>query len=119
MPNPKSAPILLCKLADLQPTGAFNAILTHRDKDLDLIITMDSDGTVHGYHNVCPHIQTPLETFPHEFLDRNDPSLIVCSTHGARFRLSDGKCLSGPCLGQSLSPVTVTKRQGEIFLLPD
>lgn len=111
-------PVFLCNVRDLQATGAHNAIVEHQGVRLDLVITADGAGIVRAYHNICPHIQTPLETFPHEFLDRSDPSLLICSTHGARFRVADGKCISGPCIGQSLSPVEVTMRQDEIFLIP-
>ncbi len=118
MPSPTSEPVFLCKLDDLEKTGAYNVIVTHQGERFDLMVARDESETVRAYHNVCPHIQTPLETFPHEFLDKSDPDIIICSTHGARFRLSDGKCLSGPCVGQSLTMVTVTLRQEEIFMLP-
>nr|WP_321442769.1 Rieske 2Fe-2S domain-containing protein [uncultured Cohaesibacter sp.] len=118
MPSTTNAPVFLCKLEDLEKTGAYNAIISHQGERFDLMVARDESGTVRAYHNVCPHIQTPLETFPHEFLDKKDPSIIICSTHGARFRLSDGECLSGPCVGQSLTTVAVTLRQDEIFMLP-
>ena len=33
---------------------------------------------------------------PDRFLSA-DGSLIVCATHGAEFRITDGECLRGPC----------------------
>ena len=117
--------IFLCKLADLETTGAFNVLVKANGKELDLVIVRVNDGTkktdqitapVRGYKNSCPHRHTPLETFMHEVLDREDPSLLVCSTHGARFLASDGLCVSGPCIGQALTSVNLTIRQDEIFL---
>jgi nitrite reductase/ring-hydroxylating ferredoxin subunit len=32
---------------------------------------------------------------------------ILCLNHDARFRVEDGVCIGGPCLGQRLKPVTV------------
>jgi nitrite reductase/ring-hydroxylating ferredoxin subunit len=58
-------------------------------------------GALHAYVNRCPHQGTPLETFPDKFLN-SDGSLLICSTHGARFRVEDGLCVSGPCKGERL-----------------
>jgi len=58
------------------------------------------------YVNSCPHIGVPLDPVPDRFLDRKREN-IVCSTHGARFRIEDGVCTSGPCYGESLEAVPV------------
>lgn len=36
-----------------------------------------------------------------------DKSRIVCHAHGAQFEIDTGHCLLGPCLGKSLTPVTL------------
>jgi nitrite reductase/ring-hydroxylating ferredoxin subunit len=56
------------------------------------------------YVNSCPHIGLPLDPAPHRFLDAKRTA-IVCSAHGARFRIEDGQCTSGPCYGESLEAV--------------
>jgi nitrite reductase/ring-hydroxylating ferredoxin subunit len=61
-------------------------------------------GVLFAYENRCPHQGTPLETFPDKFLN-GDGSLLICSTHGARFRVEDGYCVSGPCKGARLRPL--------------
>jgi nitrite reductase/ring-hydroxylating ferredoxin subunit len=58
------------------------------------------------YVNSCPHLGLPLDPAPHRFLDAKR-SAIVCSAHGARFRIEDGECVSGPCYGESLEAVAV------------
>jgi nitrite reductase/ring-hydroxylating ferredoxin subunit len=63
-------------------------------------------GALHAYENRCPHQGTPLETFPNKFLNA-DGSLLICSTHGARFRVEDGLCISGPCKGDRLRRVVM------------
>ena len=74
--------------------------------------------TVNGvlaYANRCPHMYSTLETFPDRFLDE-DREHLVCSTHGARFRVADGLCVAGPCKGYSLEPIDVVIEGLEILL---
>ena len=61
-------------------------------------------GVVRVYVNSCPHLGLPLEMTPDRFLDAKGER-IVCTAHGARFRIEDGFCVSGPCYGESLEPV--------------
>lgn len=70
------------------------------------IVVIRRGGVLYMYENRCPHQGTPLETFPDKFLNE-DGSLLICSTHGARFRVEDGLCVSGPCKGQSLRPLMI------------
>ena len=63
-------------------------------------------GRVWVYVNACPHIGIPLEMVPHRFMDRKGEA-IICFTHGARFRVEDGECTSGPCAGDMLEAVPV------------
>lgn len=58
------------------------------------------------YVNACPHVGLPLDLLPDHFLDSKGEK-IVCSAHGARFRIEDGLCVTGPCLGERLEPVPV------------
>ena len=58
------------------------------------------------YVNSCPHLGLPLDPAPNRFLDAKRAA-IVCSAHGARFRVEDGECFSGPCYGESLEAVVV------------
>jgi nitrite reductase/ring-hydroxylating ferredoxin subunit len=71
------------------------------------VIVVRRGGVLRAYTNSCPHQGTPLETFPDKFLNE-DGSLFVCSTHGARFRVEDGHCVSGPCLGKHLSALPLS-----------
>jgi nitrite reductase/ring-hydroxylating ferredoxin subunit len=57
--------------------------------------------------NRCQHQGTPLETFPDRFLDQTG-ELLICSTHGARFRVRDGACVKGPCEGASLEAFAIS-----------
>lgn len=70
------------------------------------IVAVRRGGVLYVYENRCPHQGTPLETFPDKFLN-SDGSLLICSTHGARFRVEDGLCVSGPCKGERLRRIDV------------
>ena len=61
---------------------------------------------VHAYRNECPHAGNRLEWKPDAFLTK-DRSLIMCSVHGANFRIHDGLCVAGPCMGRVLTPLEV------------
>lgn len=70
------------------------------------------------YINSCPHIGAPLDWHPGQFLTR-DKKAIQCTAHGAMFRIEDGECFFGPCVGQGLEPVTVAVLDGAVHLVPD
>jgi nitrite reductase/ring-hydroxylating ferredoxin subunit len=70
------------------------------------------------YVNSCPHWGSPLDVCPGRFLDR-EGTHIHCSTHGAQFRIEDGLCIKGPCLGASLEPVSCAVRDSEVVVAPD
>jgi len=63
---------------------------------------------VFGYVDRCPHAGLPLAHSLDDYLTpRGD--LIVCGWHSAMFAIEDGRCVGGPCIGQSLAawPVEV------------
>lgn len=62
------------------------------------------DGEIYVYQNKCPHLGIDLEWKENEFLDM-DAMFIQCSTHGALFEIDSGKCIAGPCQGDSLTPL--------------
>ena len=44
----------------------------------------------------------------------HDKQFIMCANHAALFNFDDGYCVSGPCAGQSLQPVAITVRDGQL-----
>ena len=105
----------LCSLADLAATGAKGVTLGVWPQARDIVVVRDGSA-VRAYANRCPHLLTTLETRPDRFLDETAEHL-VCSTHGARFRVSDGVCVIGPCEGDRLEPVDIEVRDGEVRLV--
>jgi nitrite reductase/ring-hydroxylating ferredoxin subunit len=73
---------------------------------------INHEGRTYAYVNSCPHVGTPLDLWPNEFLDEEGRT-IVCSTHGALFEPDTGFCIGGPCAGDRLTqlPVRIEERQ--------
>jgi nitrite reductase/ring-hydroxylating ferredoxin subunit len=73
---------------------------------LDILIVR-SGSRAFGYVNSCPHARSPLDWTPDRFMSRNGRH-IQCATHGALFEIETGRCVSGPCVGKHLTPVSLT-----------
>lgn len=101
----------LCKLEDLQETGAFGADIDGQS----YIVTLGEDNLPRVYKNSCPHLGIQLEMMPDHFLD-DQRQFIVCANHGALFQIEDGQCVAGPCRNQGLTPVAATLQNKCIFL---
>lgn len=100
----------LCRLIDLPDPGSRGFSL-RTDAGLQDIFVVRRGETVFAYLNHCPHTGSPLDWQPDKFLNL-DRTLIQCATHMALFRIEDGRCLAGPCVGQALTPVAVTLVDG-------
>ena len=106
----------LCRLTDIDDGQAkgfeFGQGLTRRD-----VFVVRRGQRLFGYQNACPHIGTPLEFQPDQFLSA-DGNHLLCTTHGALFTIETGHCVAGPCQGKSLTPVALdVDDAGRIFLL--
>jgi nitrite reductase/ring-hydroxylating ferredoxin subunit len=55
----------------------------------------------HGFVDRCPHAGLPLAKTLDDYLSP-DGTRIACAWHGAIFAIADGRCLGGPCMGQTL-----------------
>ena len=105
---------VLCPLADIAEgaAGVFEFREGHRRIE---IFVLRHEGGVVGYVNDCPHRHLPLDGMPGRFLTR-DGALIQCVNHGAKFRIADGVCIAGPCVGAGLRPVAVAVVDGAVVL---
>jgi nitrite reductase/ring-hydroxylating ferredoxin subunit len=100
--TPPPAERVLCALEDI-PDGQSKGFAAAPGGFLGLFAVRRGE-RVWVYVNSCPHIGVPLDPVPDRFLDRKREN-IVCSTHGARFRIEDGVCTTGPCIGEALEAV--------------
>ena len=107
----------LCALEDIPDGGSAGLAATVDQQPIELM-AIRRGGDVFVYVNSCPHWGSPLDLCPGRFLNRQR-TLIQCSTHGAQFRIEDGYCLKGPCLGASLEPVPCSVRDGEVMITPN
>ncbi|HYM02347.1 MAG TPA: Rieske (2Fe-2S) protein [Stellaceae bacterium] len=104
----------LCRADDV-PEGGGRGFSFGTGSDLRAIFVVRKGGALFAYDNSCPHMGTPLNFLPDQFFDRERAHLL-CSTHGALFRVEDGLCLDGPCLGKRLRRVDVAIEQGDVVL---
>lgn len=81
--------------------GRFHGFVVRRGED------------VRGYVDLCPHAGMPLAQELDGYLTAGG-DLIQCSWHGALFRIEDGACVAGPCVGQRLRPWPVAVVDGAI-----
>lgn len=95
---------LACTLSELQGVSCFACEILVQDEPIQCFLVYHQ-AHVFSYINRCPHTGVNLNWQPHQFLDTSG-QLIQCATHGALFRIDNGLCIRGPCLGASLVPVT-------------
>ena len=103
----------ICALHDIPDGGSKGALPGPRGRDRVLLVRKGDD--VFGYINNCPHYdRAPLGWKKDEFLN-GAKDRITCSAHGALFRIEDGICEIGPCLGLALTPIRITVEGGLVF----
>jgi len=107
---------VLCRLDDIPDGGARG--FPAAPGAFTGLFAVRRGGQVFAYVNACPHVGLPLDPVPDRFLDRKG-ELIVCAAHGARFRVEDGECTSGPCVGDALERVAVEVVEGEVRVVSD
>ena len=95
--------VFVCASDELGPGEVRTASLGVDDQGLPIIalLVRDRDGAVHAYRNLCRHLPVPLDGGTARFLS-DDGAHLVCGTHGAIYRVTDGYCTDGPCEGLAL-----------------
>ncbi len=106
----------LCALADI-PDGGTRLFLTADPRTPNFFLVRRGD-RVCGYVNDCPHWNAPLDLAPGRVLTP-DGAWILCTNHGALFDIDTGRCVSGPCGGQSLARVPLTVADDMVHLAAD
>ena len=104
----------LCAVSEIEEEESRGFEIQDGEKKLSLLV-VKKDGILSVYVNKCPHLGVPLNFEDDRFLDV-EKNFILCSTHGALFKIDDGECVHGPCLGASLKPQPFEIRDEELFV---
>jgi len=104
----------LCRLDDIEDGGSAR-LRAEIAGAATTLVAVRRGRRVYLYENVCPHIGVPLDFTPGQFLNL-ERDLIQCAMHGALFRIEDGHCVQGPCIGKHLTPVASEVREGAVYL---
>ncbi|MGD9537675.1 MAG: Rieske (2Fe-2S) protein [Alphaproteobacteria bacterium] len=107
-------PAILCRLEEIEDGGSRGFTIGEGRAARELFIVRQG-ARVLVYENSCPHTGGPLDWQPDVFLDL-ERRFIQCATHGALFRIEDGHCVHGPCLGAFLTPVPAHTEDGLVYL---
>lgn len=105
----------MCAASELPDPGSMGFEIERENYTLDLFI-VHKDGEYFAYRNSCPHTGAPLEWQEHQFLDM-DKAFIQCSTHDALFEIPTGLCIKGPCVGASLTGLSVEQRGEDLYII--
>jgi nitrite reductase/ring-hydroxylating ferredoxin subunit len=104
----------LCHLDDLPDGGSRG--FDPQGSGQDTLLVVRRGRQLFGYADACPHHGTPMAWRKDQYLDAARTH-IVCGAHGARFDITTGLCVLGPCLGDALSPVALSLHDnGEVHL---
>lgn len=104
----------MLKLSDLPDPGSARVALAEDEFGHGACVVRKGD-EVYAYMNRCPHTGGPMDWVEGRFLTE-DGGLIMCSLHGAQFQIEDGKCIAGPCVGQSLTKIPLERTDESISL---
>ncbi len=106
----------LCTLAELAATGCREFRIGGGDWPLRGFVVRVGQ-SVRAYVNRCPHQRYRLNFLPDDLLT-DDGRYILCAMHDALFEKNTGLCVSGPCLGRSLSALPIEVDAGRVLLVP-
>ena len=106
---------MLCRLDELADgrSRGFDPL----GERFDTMFVVRRGDRVFGYRNDCPHVDFGRMAWRRDEFLNADRSNILCGAHGALFRIEDGVCESGPCVGQALRAVRLKVRDGTIWLI--
>lgn len=111
------AEVFVCAVDQLTTGVIRSAHLGHDDSGLPImaLVLRDNTGKVRAYRNLCRHLPVPLDGGTGDLLTEDGVHL-VCGTHGATYRLSDGYCVEGPCEGLALHRLRCREEDGDLYV---
>jgi len=106
------------RIASVGEIGSEGLRFTYRDGPFEEegILLKLRDGRFRAYKNECRHLPMKLDDRePRDFWDSSRTHL-VCNSHGARYRPSDGLCVAGPCEGSHLRSLPIVVEDEVVYL---
>lgn len=109
--------VWVCDTAALGPGQVRTVHLGHDDGGLPImaLLLRDQHGVLRAYRNLCRHLPVPLDGGTGK-LFTEDGRHLICGTHGAIYRLTDGYCVEGPCEGLSLQRLSCRETPDGIWV---
>lgn len=105
--------VRLCALSDIPDRSARNFVLQLKSGRFHgFVVRFGME--VYGYVDRCPHMGIPLAKSLDQYMTP-DGDHIKCGWHGALFRVEDGSCVEGPCLGGKLAAWPLATVMGDVF----
>ena len=105
---------ILCKTSDIKDPGSKGFEFKLGQKNYSIFV-VHKNAEFFAYYNICPHTGANLEWQEDQFLDL-DNALIQCTTHDALFIIDSGKCIAGPCIGDTLKAIPLSIQSGNLHL---
>jgi nitrite reductase/ring-hydroxylating ferredoxin subunit len=105
----------LCHLGDLKDGAALG--FDPLAKGQDTLFVVRQGPVLRSYKNDCPHWPGSPMAWRKDAYLTSDGSHIACHGHGAQFDIASGRCISGPCEGQSLQSLELKiDESGHVFV---
>jgi nitrite reductase/ring-hydroxylating ferredoxin subunit len=105
---------VVARIGDLAPGSVKKFWLICRNYRIDGFLVNDG-GNFHAYVNRCRHMPTPLDFVRDDFLS-DDGRFLRCYTHGALYEFATGRCVDGPCKGESLYRLPLRVERQEVLV---
>lgn len=105
---------VVARIGDLAPGSVKKFWLICRNYRIDGFLVNDG-GNFHAYVNRCRHMPTPLDFVRDDFLS-DDGRFLRCYTHGALYEFATGRCIDGPCKGESLYRLPLRVERQEVLV---
>lgn len=103
----------LCRSSDLEDSGQGQSFDVEYAGQTCRAFAVRYEGQVHAYLNRCTHVAMELDWQLDRYFDVSGHYLI-CPSHGAMFRPTDGACVAGPGRGP-LMKIAVEERDGLVY----
>jgi nitrite reductase/ring-hydroxylating ferredoxin subunit len=113
---PAERTVFACSLAQLIGGRVVTVRLSpdREGRPREALVLCDAQQHPRAYLNLCRHLPVPLDAASREFLA---DGYLQCATHGARYRVEDGLCITGPCRGTSLIAIALHQEGHDLYVL--